>query len=281
MFATLTGPFPAAHDDAGTAARLADIGLEPVSDGRGARGPGDDAVAAWRDAAAATTAAVKQALLGPFSTSRRDGGDPLAHAEAIGATAASLRAAGCPLVEIEEPEAAMAAGDPAAAGQLSAALRRLTDQVTGIHLSLVLTGGNVDRLGAATFFDLPFASYAFDLIAGPDNWRLIAEAPRERGIVCGALDPSPSTRDGPETLVWAAHYAASTRGRGLARVGLANASSIAGLTPDRAERKVKALVEAARLAALKDPEELAASLDPKAVDSRSAALGKFTPKRRR
>ena len=28
------------------------------------------------------------------------------------------------------------------------------------------------RLGAATLFDPPFASLAFDLIAGPDNWRL-------------------------------------------------------------------------------------------------------------
>ena len=280
MFATLIGPYPGSDDDAGVAAALAAMGLDVVGDGRGPSGPDEDVVAAWQQAAGSTSVAVKQALLGPFSAARRAGRDPLALAETIGAAAAALGVAGCPLVEIEEPEAAASAGDEAAPDQLSGALRRLTDQVTDLHLSLVLTGGNVDGFGPATFFDLPFASYAFDLIAGPDNWRLIAQAPADRGIVCGALDPSPTSGDRPETLVWAAHYAASTRGRGLARVGLANASSIGDLAPARAQRKVKALVEAARLAALQDPEELAASLDPKAVDSRSAALGKFTPKRR-
>ena len=126
-------------------------------------------------------------------------------------------------------------------------------------------------------FDLPFASYAFDLIAGPDNWRLIAQAPGDRGIICGALDPSAGSADRPETLVWAAHYAASTGGRGLDRVGLANASSLAGLTRERARAKLVALAEAARLAALQDPKELAASLDPRAVDIRSAALGAYDP----
>jgi methionine synthase II (cobalamin-independent) len=279
MFATLIGPYPGT-DDTPTAAELAAIGLEPVSDGRGARNAGEGVVDAWKTAAATTSVAVKQALLGPFSAARRGGGDPLAHAEAIGGTAAALAAAGCQLVEIEEPEAAVGVNDPATATGLFEALRRLTDQVGGLHLSLVLTGGNVDRLGASTFFDLPFASYAFDLIAGPDNWRLIAQAPGDRGIVCGALDPSPTSRDRPETLVWAAHYAASTGGRGLARVGLANASSMGRLSAERARGKAEALVEAARLASLKDRNELAAQLDPKAVDSRSAALGKFTPKRR-
>jgi hypothetical protein len=129
----------------------------------------------------------------------------------------------------------------------------------------------------ATLFDLPFDSYAFDLIAGPDNWRLIAQAPGDRGIVCGALDPAESSDDRPEPLVWAAHYAASTGGRGLARVGLANASSLAGLSRERANTKLQALAEAARLAALQDPKELAALLDPRAVDSRSAALGRYRP----
>lgn len=280
MFATLIGPYPDSGDRSSRAAELAAIGVEPVSDGRGARDAGDETVKAWSEAAASTPAAVKQAMLGPYSTARRDGGNALAHAEAIGATVAALGAAGCPFVEIEEPEAAIVAGDPAAAAALSEALRQLTDQVEGTHLSLVLTGGNVDQLGAATLFDLPFASYAFDLIAGPDNWRLIAQAPGDRGIICGALDPSPSSTDRPETLVWAAHYAASTGGRGLARVGLANASSIGGLTAQRARTKLEALAEAARLAALTDPQELAAQLDPMAVDIRSAALGKFTPKRR-
>ena len=280
MFATLLGPYPGASV-ASTVQELEAAGIEPVSDGRGAPWPGDlpaSIVAAWRDAAASASVAVKQALLGPFSASRRSGEDALMLAESIGRTVLELAEAGCPLVEIEEPEAVAAASDDTTRPALAAALRRLTDLAGGrAHLSLVLTGGNADTLGAATLFDLPFASYAFDLIAGPDNWRLVAQAPGDRGIVCGALDPSARSSDRPETLVWAAHYAASTGGRGLDRVGLANASSLAGLTRERARAKLVALAQAARLAALQDPKELAASLDPRAVDIRSAALGAYDP----
>jgi methionine synthase II (cobalamin-independent) len=282
MFATLIGPYPAGdQNSAEIVAELAATGIEPIADGRGARVPGVDpaAIAAdWRSAAASTPLAVKQALLGPFTAARRSGEDAMLVAETIGQTVLALAEAGCPLVEIEEPEAVEAASDEATRTDLAAALRRVTRVVDGrVHLSLVLTGGNADALGAATLFDLPFASYAFDLIAGPDNWRLIAQAPGDRGIVCGALDPSASSSDRPETLVWAAHYAASTGGRGLDRVGLANASSLAGLTRERARGKLVALAEAARLAALQDPKELAASLDPRAVDIRSAALGAYDP----
>ena len=284
MFATLIGSYPGA-DDGSAAGELAAVGLEPVSDGRGAVlvGSSDDGaiVAAWAAVAAESAVAVKQTLVGPWTASRRGSVDPDSVAERLAQTIVALAAAGCPLVEIEEPDAVMAATDPAATDQFASALRRTTDIAAGrVHLSLVLTGGNVDGLGAATLFDLPFASYAFDLIAGPENWRLIAEAPGDRGIVCGALDPSAAADDRPEPLVWAAHYAASTRGRGLARVGLANASSLEELPRDRARRKLEALVEAARLATLEDPQELAAQLDPRAVDARSAALGRFQPPKR-
>ncbi|HET9344898.1 MAG TPA: hypothetical protein VFO05_04275 [Candidatus Limnocylindrales bacterium] len=278
MFGTLIGPYPAPE---AALADLAGAGIEPVSDGRGARAPDEDAasiVADWQAAAASTSRAVKQAILGPCSAALSGGRDALALAESAASIAFALAAAGCPLVEIEEPEAVSVARDETRIGDFAAALRRLTDVVDGqVHLSLVLTGGNVDRLGAATLFDLPFASYAFDLIAGPDNWRLIAQAPGDRGIVCGALDPAPGSADRPETLVWAAHYAASTKGRGLARVGLSNASSLGALPLERARAKVAALAEGARLAALQDPKELAASLDPRAVDIRSAALGTYDP----
>jgi hypothetical protein len=275
MFATLIGPYP-------DPSALATPGVEPVSDGRGPRVAGrDEVVADWRAAAASSPVTVKASLLGPFSASRRLGGDAVAWAENVGAVAAELAEAGCAFVEIDEPEAVAAAGSPALRDALAAGLLRATDLVRGrVHLSLVLTGGNVDDLGAATLFGLPFASYAFDLIAGPENWRLIAEAPGDRGIICGALDPSAAADDRPEPLVWAAHYAASTRGRGLARVGLANASSLEALTPERARRKVQALAEAARLASLEDPKQLAAQLDPRAVNARSAAVGRYEPRKR-
>jgi hypothetical protein len=153
-----------------------------------------------------------------------------------------------------------------------------------LHLSLVLSGGNADTAGPSTFFDLPYASYAVDLIAGPDNWRLVTAAPADRGIVCGALGPGEHDDDGPELLVWAAHYAASANGRGLARVGLANAPGLEDASWEAAQRKFVRLADAARIAGLESGAELAEALDPRAVNSRSAALGRAvpaTPPRRR
>ena len=306
MFATLLGPYPVtARPDAAAeldelaldvVAELESAGLEPLSDGQvrrdSARLPDDPAAVAaeWRFAAASTTRAVKQAVPGPYSAGWSGGRDGRLRRGRVGRTAAAIErareaiealiAAGCPFIEIEEPAAIEIGDDPSEVRRFREAHRALTDGLAdAVHLSLVLTGGNVDAAGAATFFDLPYASYAFDLIAGPDNWRLIAEAPGDRGIVCGALDPAASSSDRPEVLVWAAHYAASTGGRGLVRVGLANASSLASLSPTRARGKIKALAEAARLADAGSTEELAAVLDPRAIDIRSAAYGRYVPPR--
>jgi methionine synthase II (cobalamin-independent) len=292
VFATLIGAYPAAPNAlrAADAVRdvieeLANAGLEPITDGRGAERAAslDDVeriAAAWQHAGSMTDLAVKQGLIGPYTLARADGGSATI-VEAMRATIEALAAAGCQLIEIEEPAAVDVGDDTAERRRFGDALRTVTaDHGDAVHLSLVLSGGNVDAIGAATLFDLPFSSYAFDLIAGPDNWRLIAEAPADRGIVCGALDPSADAADSPELLVWAAHYAASMKGRGLVRVGLANASSLGGLSRERARAKVQALASAARLAATASPDEMAAALDPRAVDIRSAALGRYVPRRK-
>ena len=320
MFATLLGAYPPApepmSDDElvrGVVAELEEAGLEPLTDGQVRRRTAladwpidpDAVVAEWRFAAAATDRAVKQSLPGPYTIARdglpgrrhssgpierpqsgRDAADSPANAalagERLREVVAALAAAGCQLVEIEEPAAIRIGDDEAERGHFIDAHRRLTGGLaSSIHLSLVLTGGNADTAGASTFFDLPYASYAFDLIAGPDNWRLIAEAPGDRGIICGALDPSAGSNDVPETLVWAAHYAASTGGRGLDRVGLANASSLVALDRERARAKLKLVADAARIASAATPDELARLLDPRAVDIRSAAMGRYEKPRPR
>ena len=288
MFATLIGAYPAtpepkpADEAVGEVVEeLAAAGLEPLSDGRGAERAArtDDVariVAAWQHAASFTDRAVKQALVGPYSLARKGGSDAIA--ESIRAAIEALSAAGCPLIEIEEPAAVGIGDDAGERRRFGDALRTATAGLGDtVHLSLVLSGGNVNAIGAATIYDMPFSSYAFDLIAGPDNWRLIADAPADRGIVCGALDPSTDAADSPELLIWAAHYAASIKGRGLVRVGLANASSLAGISRERAREKVQVLASAAQLAANASPDALAAALDPRAVDIRSAALGRYTP----
>jgi methionine synthase II (cobalamin-independent) len=314
MFATLLGAYPPApepmSDDElvrGVVAELEAVGLEPLTDGAVRRRSAladwpidpDAVVAEWRFAAALTDRAVKQSLPGPYTIARdglpnrrhgtgpierpqsgRDAADTPTNAalagERLREVVMALAAAGCPLIEIEEPAAIRIGEDEAERKHFLDAHRRLTDGVAGlVHLSLAVTGGNADTAGSTTFFDLPYASYAFDLIAGPDNWRLIAEAPGDRGIICGALTPSADSSDGPETLVWAAHYAASTGGRGLDRVGLANASSLAGLDREGARRKITLLADAARIASAASPEDLARLLDPRALGRSRAGIGRL------
>ena len=194
-----------------------------------------------------------------------------------------LAAAGCPIVEVAEPAAVGIGEDHSEQARFRDLHERLLDGLVGTgpdtlltHLSLAITGGAADAAGPATILGPGYASLAVDLIAGPDNWRLVRTAPGDRGIVCGALSAAEGSDDGPETLLWAAAYAAGSAGRGPARVGLATASSLAALSWPVAVAKLTRLGEAVRLAALPQDERLAA-LDPRAVDSRSAALGRYEP----
>ena len=110
----------------------------------------------------------------------------------------------------------------------------------------------------------PYQSYLFDLINGPDNWYLIREVPGDRGVVCGALRPDSPADQLPE-LVWAARYAASSNGRGVERVGVSNATSLAGLDPGAIARAAAALAKASRLAQLSPDQAVAEGLDPRAI----------------
>ena len=145
-----------------------------------------------------------------------------------------------------------------------------------VHLSLAITGGDADAAGVETILAGAYASLAVDLIDGPDNWRLAVDVPGERGVICGALSAHAGSDDGPEVLLWAARYAAASKGRGIARVGLATSGSMADLTWDEAVDKVRRLGDAARLV-VASPEERRQALDPRAVDIRSAALGRVEP----
>jgi methionine synthase II (cobalamin-independent) len=286
MFSTLLGPLPADPDPAATTdARIRDTlvdlekaGVELLADGEplDLTDPPEPAsvVGRWRAAAAVTTRTVKAVLPGPYSAGRAGVQSAAAWADALRPSIDALADAGCPLIEIDEFDALAITLVSGERRRFIDAHRRLVGGVDGVHLSLTLTGGNLDEAGAATFFDLPYASYAFDLIAGPDNWRLIAAAPTDRGIVCGALSPLPGADLARDILVWAAHYAASTNGRGRDRVGLANSSSLAGLPRNEALRRLSIVADAARMAAVESPEDLAPMLDPRAV-------GLPAPRRRR
>ena len=146
-------------------------------------------------------------------------------------------------------------------------------------MSLAIAGGNADTAGPETVFGPAYDSHLFDLIAGPDNWRLITRAPVERGIVLGVVDARSVAIDDPAVVIWAVGYAASG-GRGHDRIGVAPSGGLAALPREAARAKIDLLGEVVRIVERRREEAVAGSLDPRAVDARSAALGRWSAGRR-
>jgi hypothetical protein len=241
-------------------------GLEPMTDG-GWPLYATDPVRSWRATGERADCLVKAVVVGPWTSGR-------AVVDVRGDIAA-LADSGCRWIEVHEPAATSLAPDDRA--RFADSHRDLTTGLgPDVHLSLAITGGNADAAGIDTILAGGYASLALDLIAGPDNWRLAVAAPTQVGIVCGAVSARPGSDDGPEILVWAAEYAASTGGRGMDRVGLATSGSLAELPWGAAAAKIRRLGEAAKLASA-SPEERRAGLDPRALDIRSAAMGRSAP----
>ncbi len=241
-----------------------------------------------RTSEAAGAVPVKQCLPGPYTLARRfapteaaRGDLTVALADALAGELVDLAAAGCPLIQIDE-DAATGIDDDVERSLFADAQRRLLAGLAAPgspgrpHLSLAIVAGDADRAGSATIFGPAYDSYLFDLVAGPDSWRLINQAPPERGIVLGLVDPGSAVQD-PEVILWAIGYAASTRLRGEMQVGIATSGSLAGLTRADARSRIDLLGRVVGLVERSRTEPIAASLDPRAIDSRSAALGRWTP----
>jgi methionine synthase II (cobalamin-independent) len=310
MFATLLGalPMPSVDDRTRSSSPMPideavevvtraqeEAGLEPITDGR-LLDPAFDrfievdpgaVVEWWRRAARTTDRAVKQALPGPYTLGRRVASRrtvarsharqererrTLALAASLHAEVEALANAGCTLIEIEETQAHLVGTDEFERRLFREAHHQLVDGVTGTHLSLSIVAGAAHEAGLETILDAPYASLAVDLIAGPDNWNLVTRLAGDRGVIAGA-ESARAVDEPKEVLLWAAHYAASTQGRGFDRVGIGSAGSYANLTWEAAIRKMRLLGEAARLAAMPPSAELARSLDPRAIDARRAAMG--------
>ncbi len=243
----------------------------------GDTGDGGLLVRAWRATSALTELPVAQALPGPWTLALLDVGGwddsdvvigrAAELADAMAEDVAALAAAGCPIVVVNEP-AAVTIGEQAvlSVGFLRAH-RRLLAKAPEAHAMLAITGGTAHLSGPVPIFGAPYRSHLFDLIDGPDNWFLVRAAPGDRGIVCAALqagDDAPRDDQAP-VLSWAAHYAASSNGRGLERVGLANATPLNGLDPAAARRALDDLGRATSLAALPPKEAVELGMDPRAI----------------
>jgi hypothetical protein len=290
MFATLAGgyPWPAGLRPADALAAVlgaqAEAGFGLLADGRvhPASTRAADLVAAWRAAADAAALVapeqpVKLAVGGPYAAGGTAGA--LEAAGALRVSLAALATAGCPLVEVHEPAATLPA-DEAGRGAFAAAHVALLEGLPStLHASLAIVDGDATPLGREALFAAPYRSHLLDVLGGPDGWRLIATAPAERGIIVGVGDASGRGRTRLEEAAWAAGYAASTQGRGMARVGIAPSGSLAGLDPDRALEVLRLLGEAAQVIA-EGGDALVSRLDPRAIDARTAALGQYRPPRR-
>ena len=238
---------------------------------RGDTGPDGMLVRAWRatstlpGAAGATVAAT---MPGPYSLALAAGatdgahtaGEPVQLAGVLAGELASLAAAGCTLVVVDEPAAVRIGTDSVARRRFRTAQLTLLEGAAGLHAMLAISGGSAWEAGPETILEAPWSSHLFDLVAGPDNWYLVRATPGERGIVCGA-SKVPSREDQAPLLVWAARYAASANGRGLDRVGLTNGVSLGNLAPESATRALEELARAARLAAMEPDDAIAAGLD--------------------
>ncbi len=235
----------------------------------------------WRATAAlAAPAAAKVVVGGPYSVAALAAGDPrerarLTHelAELLNAELLDLEAAGCPFVQIDEPAAAAIGAQSTERQLFVEAEARLLAGLSRLHPSLAVLGGSANETGPVTIFEPPYRSYLFDLVAGPDNWYLVAAAPGDRGIICGVV---PGTRSlgpiGVEVLVFAAQYAASTNGRGRERVGLASAGSFSGLPYAEALARMRLLaagVRAVDAIAAGDSEAARRWLDRRSWDMRA------------
>ena len=104
------------------------------------------------------------------------------------------------------------------------------------------------------------------------------DVPGDRGVIVGAADARTARTDDLEVLAFAIGYAASTGGRGHDRVGVATSGDMTDIGHDAAVDKIRRLGEVAAAYA-GPPGTLARAMDPRAVDIRSAALGRSEPSR--
>ena len=291
VFATVIGPYP--QIDGSPQERLLatigdqmEAGLGMLSDGlvhRVATADVAPVVDAWRSAdevghhlaaiAGIEPPLIKACLVGPWSAGHRDA---RAVADQMVPTIRALFEAGAPVVQLTE--AALGDIDPddtAALDLLNSILTAVAADLDG-HLSLAIAGGRPTRIPYVRLFAAPFASYLFDLIHSPDDWQLCARVPATSGLIVGVADARTPDPDTEAVSIWGARYAASLAGRGPSRVGLTTSARLEHLPRAVARAKLAALAEAGRKADLPDA-ELARVIDPRAIDARSAALGRYEP----
>lgn len=205
----------------------------------------------YRAAAAAASRPVKAFLPGPYSLYRFSKdlhyADPVRACRAVGAAlareAAALEDAGAAWIHFEEPWLGKATAPDAPA--VKAALEPLLAGRKARTVLHVPFGAPVAIFAAIR--DLGWSVLGLDLVGAPAGWNLIREVPAGRGVALGLVDARNTRLEDPARV--AAEAARARSMRGDLEFMLTTTASLEYLPADKAEAKVRGLVEAARLAA--------------------------------
>jgi 5-methyltetrahydropteroyltriglutamate--homocysteine methyltransferase len=167
------------------------------------RGPAS--VEAYKFAASVASTPVKAVLPGPVTFARLSVDEHygnhrefvLAVARVLAQEAFELEAAGAPVIQIDEPALLDAPEDLDLAVE---ALQAVTADLEQAETLLVTYFGDAKRLGPQ-LFDLPVAGFGLDFVAGPENFQLLDDFPREKKLQAGIIDARNTKLESIEEIV--------------------------------------------------------------------------------
>lgn len=210
------------------------------------RGP--ISVADWKFAAGVATNPVKAVLPGPVTFARlsidehyRDHEKfTVAIARVLAQEAFELQAAGCPIVQFDEPALLGAPEDiDLAKKALGIATKEINEAVT-----LVATYFRDAKLLGKDLFSLPADGFGLDLVSGPENLDLIREVPVGINVQAGIVDARNTKLESETDLVALMEELASIVGP--ERLTVSPSCGLEFLPREKARAKLERLAGAAQ-----------------------------------
>lgn len=166
------------------------------------RGP--STVDAWKFASEVATKPVKAVLPGPITFARlsidEHYGDHetfmLAVARVLAQEAFELQAAGCAVIQFDEPSLL---GAPEDLDLAKKALGTITKEISEAATMVATYFGDAKRLGT-DLYGLPVDGFAFDLVSGPENLEIIRSVPAAINVQAGVVDARNTRLEDVEVL---------------------------------------------------------------------------------
>lgn len=210
------------------------------------RGP--SSVEAFRFAASVAAGPVKAVIPGPVTFARLSVDEHyhdheqfvLAIGRVLAQEAFELEAAGAAWIQIDEPALLGAPEDLELAKR---ALRLIAEELRGAETILATYFGDAKRLGAE-LFELACGWFGLDLVSGPENRRLIEQAPSGTKVQVGVVDARNTKLEDTDELVRTLEALAGAVGE--SRLLAAPSAGLEFLPREKARAKLHRLAEAAK-----------------------------------